>query len=191
MSTPEIYRYDGENPPVKVGGVSALLPALVPISYQDFMNLPQEEQESGSYIVTNMPTLMNAYSLGYKDGLSAGQKLDQISSDLTELLKWKFISCPKTTVTQSAVYATLSSNLPSDYNDYCILYEWTNRNITSEQKMKGYVSNLLDGVGNAYQLTGYGMIISDNGVDKIQTSYNNKGSSVASFSLYVLGVFYR
>lgn len=85
MSTPEIYRYDGENPPVKVGGVSALLPALVPISYQDFMNLTQEEQESGSYIVTNMPTLMNAYSLGYKDGLSAGQKLDQLSSDLTEL----------------------------------------------------------------------------------------------------------
>lgn len=85
MSTPEIYRYDGENPPVKVGGVSALLPALVPISWQDFMNLPQEEQESGSYIVTNMPTLMNAYSLGYKDGLSAGQKLDQISSDLTDI----------------------------------------------------------------------------------------------------------
>lgn len=85
MPTPEIYRYDGENPPVQVGGMSGLLPAFDPISLADFLALPVEEQESGSFLVTGMPALMNAYAVNYKDGVTTGQKLDQISSAISGL----------------------------------------------------------------------------------------------------------
>jgi hypothetical protein len=83
MSAPEIYRYNKDEHDQDIltlmGGVNAAVPALVPISYQEFLQLSQEEQENGSWVVTNMPTLMNAYSIGYKNGLSVGQQLDRLS----------------------------------------------------------------------------------------------------------------
>lgn len=54
-----------------------------PITYQDFMQLTPTQQENGNWYVTGMPPMVNAYSIMYKNGLSVGQAVDELNSDIT------------------------------------------------------------------------------------------------------------
>ena len=60
------------------GGGSATV-----ISYANFSQLTPQEQESGNYLVTGMPSLTNAYNIEYKNGVDVGTELDNINTDLS------------------------------------------------------------------------------------------------------------
>lgn len=62
------------------GGGSATV-----ISYANFSQLTPQEQESGNYLVTGMPSLTNAYNIEYKNGVDVGTELDNINTDLSDI----------------------------------------------------------------------------------------------------------